>query len=157
MIKESNNPDIEKHRKIRVQLDFIQGNIETIEDLNREIQELTEEDQLEQEILGAAEYSADLAERISAVKAFMKDLIPEAQDDRSPTRSATHSSSHSSERNRFTKLPKLKLPSFAGNILDWSAFWDSFEAEVHADSSMSNVSKFTTCELNCREAPYRLY
>ena len=40
------------------------------------------------------------------------------------------------------KLPKLQLPKFKGDVMEWTSFWDNFE--THIDSkTISNVTKFT--------------
>ena len=41
-----------------------------------------------------------------------------------------------------TRLPKLTLPTFAGDPLSWRTFWDSFEAAVHSNHTLSRVQKF---------------
>ena len=41
----------------------------------------------------------------------------------------------------YHKLPKLNLPSFDGNMLDWQPFWDSFSAAVHDNLSLNNYLK----------------
>ena len=40
------------------------------------------------------------------------------------------------------KLPKLSLPSFGGDVLEWPSFWDQFVATVDA-SDLPVVSKFS--------------
>ena len=40
------------------------------------------------------------------------------------------------------KLPKLTLRKFSGDPKSWQPFWDSFEAAVHNNSSLSNIDKF---------------
>lgn len=40
------------------------------------------------------------------------------------------------------KLPKLELPSFSGDRLKWSEFWDSFESTIHTNHKLSNIEKF---------------
>lgn len=47
-----------------------------------------------------------------------------------------------SMQSQFNKLPKLDLPKFDGNILEWNSFWDSFESSVHSNPSLSDVQKF---------------
>ncbi|XP_063404398.1 uncharacterized protein LOC134687869 [Mytilus trossulus] len=42
----------------------------------------------------------------------------------------------------YNKLPKLNLPTFGGNLLEWSAFWDSYNNSVHENPSLSNVQRF---------------
>ena len=41
-----------------------------------------------------------------------------------------------------SRLPKLNLPSFAGDPLTWQGFWDSFEAAVNSNSALDGVQKF---------------
>ena len=40
------------------------------------------------------------------------------------------------------KLPKLELPDFSGDPLEWQSFWDQFTAVIH-ESDMPDVNKFT--------------
>lgn len=40
-----------------------------------------------------------------------------------------------------TRLPKLNIPVFSGEALQWQAFWDCFEAAVHNNPSLTNVQK----------------
>ena len=41
-----------------------------------------------------------------------------------------------------SKLPKLILPKFRGEITQWRPFWDSFNSAVHTNSYLSNIDKF---------------
>ena len=45
--------------------------------------------------------------------------------------------------NHSSSLPKLNLPTFSGNPLNWSTFWDSFEAAVHSNTTLGGVQKFS--------------
>ena len=49
------------------------------------------------------------------------------------------STTHSFQSNR---LPKLVLPSFNGNPLEWQTFWDAFRSAVHDNDTISDVQKF---------------
>ena len=40
-----------------------------------------------------------------------------------------------------TRLPKLNIPVFSGEALQWQVFWDCFEAAVHNNPSLTNVQK----------------
>ena len=40
------------------------------------------------------------------------------------------------------KLPTIGLPEFNGDVLEWTAFWDSFSSTVHLDDDMPKVEKF---------------
>ena len=48
----------------------------------------------------------------------------------------------STASNQSHRLPKLALPTFSGNILEWQTFWDSYESAVHQNPSLTNVQKF---------------
>ena len=39
------------------------------------------------------------------------------------------------------KLPKLEVPTFDGNILNWRSFWEQFCVSVHDRSSLSDPEK----------------
>ena len=47
----------------------------------------------------------------------------------------------------YSRLPKLTLPTFNGNPLQWQTFWDSFTAAVDSNPTLSQVQK-----LNYRRA-----
>lgn len=39
------------------------------------------------------------------------------------------------------KLPKLDVPTFSGNILEWQSFWDQFRVSVHDRPHISDAEK----------------
>ena len=41
-----------------------------------------------------------------------------------------------------TKLPKLVLPKFRGEITKWQTFWDSFNSSVHSSPHLTQIDKF---------------
>ena len=41
-----------------------------------------------------------------------------------------------------TRLPKLTLPTFSGDPLQFQTFWDSFEAAVHNNEGLTGIQKF---------------
>lgn len=56
--------------------------------------------------------------------------LKDAKADRSQTSKATLS----------CKLPKLDLPEFGGDILEWHQFWDRFESNI-GNKNLSDVDK----------------
>ena len=53
--------------------------------------------------------------------------------------------SHQQEQNNCTvqmKLPKLQLPIFEGDILQWQEFWDIYTSAVH-EQDIPNITKFS--------------
>ena len=45
--------------------------------------------------------------------------------------------------NQNSRLPKLNLPTFTGNPLQWFTFWDSFQAAVHSNTTLGDIQKFS--------------
>ena len=41
-----------------------------------------------------------------------------------------------------TRLPKLELQKFKGNVTSWIGFWDSFKSAVHDNPDISKIDKF---------------
>ena len=41
-----------------------------------------------------------------------------------------------------TRLPKLSLPKFRGDVTKWNTFWYSFQVAVHRNEGISNIDKF---------------
>ena len=39
------------------------------------------------------------------------------------------------------RLPILEIPSFSGDKLKWTEFWDTFEASVHKNTSIGDIEK----------------
>ena len=40
------------------------------------------------------------------------------------------------------KLPKLELPKFSGNPMDWPGFWDQFQTSIHSSSGLNDIGPF---------------
>ena len=40
------------------------------------------------------------------------------------------------------KLPKLELPTYNGDRVNFKEFWDALEATVHKNMKFSNIEKF---------------
>ena len=54
----------------------------------------------------------------------------------------THETPHVNETHNYSRLPKLALPTFNGDPLQWQTFWDSFSAAVHCNPRLSGAQKF---------------
>ena len=46
-----------------------------------------------------------------------------------------------SHESQGVKLPKLDVPQFDGNILNWKTFWEQFYVSVHGKTSLSDAEK----------------
>ena len=54
--------------------------------------------------------------------------------------SATHV--YTSSQSLNSRLPKLTLPVFSGDPLNWQTFWDSFNEAVHTNPALGCIQKF---------------
>ena len=41
-----------------------------------------------------------------------------------------------------TKLPKLTLKKFKGDIKEWIPFWDSYSSSIHDNPDLNKIDKF---------------
>ena len=41
-----------------------------------------------------------------------------------------------------SKLPKLVLPKFRGDVTQWRAFWDTFNTAIHSNSFLTQIDNF---------------
>ena len=58
-----------------------------------------------------------------------------------PVSQAHPSHRHNLDRHVAVCLPKLELPTFNGEPLEWHPFWVCFEAAIHSNTSLTNVQK----------------
>ena len=47
-----------------------------------------------------------------------------------------------SSNTQFSKLPKLTLPKFDGDLLQWHPFWDSFDSSIHSNINLTDEHTF---------------
>lgn len=65
-----------------------------------------------------------------------------------PGMSATSSLHFNNNANQYnpyqtrSRLPKLVLPKFRGEVTHWQGFWDSFNSSIHSNSHLSPIDKF---------------
>jgi len=141
---------------------MIQKKEKTIEELNDKILEEMTEGEIQEEIEEAHGYTYDIQMVLTKLTKIIQDtetakstinvskspLNPHAteftftDDTASQPKHILTSASAFSNTSMYHKLPKLNLPTFGGNVLDWQPFWDSFSAAVHENLSLNDVQKF---------------
>jgi len=117
-----------KSEELRAVDDDIQNEIE-----ENKVEEDVEESELVFETLD--ELLANIGLKLSEMQ------IPKsASESGSIIDSATSASSFS--KSVKCKLPKLEIPAFSGEPLEWQGFWDRFSLSVDSNESVANVDKF---------------
>ncbi|XP_053387257.1 uncharacterized protein LOC128551020 [Mercenaria mercenaria] len=154
--------------------DTLKGKLQIITDIHEQIvNSIPEEnaEETEHEILDQEDYVYELRNRIQRVSIFRQVkfsnlnansqvfpiLIPEVTENRTQ-RENNYSYSiqgHAPTANPsygsvYHRLPKLELPKFDGDILEWQSFWDSYECAIHNNVSLSGVQKFTYLKTSLR-------
>ena len=43
---------------------------------------------------------------------------------------------------KYSRLPKLEIANFEGDVLQWQGFWDQFSAAIDSNSQLKNIDKF---------------
>ena len=90
---------------------------------------------------------------ILALRTDEKALIDDAASIKKALKEATYEASrliHSIEAPRTPEihsehtieLPKIYIPTFDGNILNWVTFWEQFEIAIHLNKKLHDVQKF---------------
>ena len=51
-----------------------------------------------------------------------------------------------SDGGNITRIPKLDIPTFNGEILNWQKFWDQFAIVVHNQKNISNAERLLYLE-----------
>ena len=139
-------------------LSGITAKFEFVKSLNEKILEQIDVAELDEEMVEVEQHVLDIEIKLGKLKEYRSskcteperqtyietcrlnptssEFIPPPRDDLIPTVSI---SSHSTQ---FHRLPKLTLPLFNGDILQWQTFWDSFESSIHLNMNLTDVQKF---------------
>ena len=56
---------------------------------------------------------------------------------------------------KHSKLPKLEVPTFNGNVLHWQQFWEQFETTVHGRDGLTNAEKLVYLQQAIRSGSSR--
>ncbi|XP_069107368.1 uncharacterized protein [Argopecten irradians] len=162
--KNEEDVDVEELSSI---LDVITEKEQLLQELNQQILDQLNDDEVEEEIADMDEYTFNLNSKIRSMRKLLKptntrsttsSLNANAQSFHMPENDVFNRTPYSQSINtdlrfpdnrsfstissHYHKLPKLDLPKFSGNILEWHSFWDSFESSVHCNPSLSDVQKF---------------
>ena len=85
--------------------------LDVLKGLDEEILgELTDEDEIEVEIVRSSELRTDMQQLITQIGLLFKKDSVRSREEREPS------------RNNFAKLPKLSLNSFSGNTIEFQSF-----------------------------------
>ena len=111
-----------------------------LSDLNSKIQaKFDDEATLEDDILQSEEYDDKLVQQLDQIDRFIKTNTSAASTSTSLSLPSSTRSTPSSTTT--TKLPKLDLPTFSGDYLTWTSFFDLFKGAVHNNPTLLDSQK----------------
>ena len=85
--------------------------------------------------------SDGLASDLASLEKQVFDSSVEIKKKLSSSTSPSMASSLPVPDSKGVRLPKLEVPTFDGNILNWRCFWEQFRVSVHDRSSLSDSEK----------------
>ena len=110
--------------------------------LDDEVQEEIDEDRVEKDVEESVEFLEPLDELLASLTLKLGELrLSKTANDSSSVLGYATVSTNSFE-NVKCKLPKLEIPPFSGEPLDWQGFWDRFNLSINCNESVSDVDKF---------------
>ncbi|XP_068236971.1 uncharacterized protein [Palaemon carinicauda] len=112
--------------------DLIMKQVKTVHDLNEKILALTTEEDRMKEVEEQAEYEVVIGEHWYKLSNAIT-AISGSSSAGNPT--PTHETN--------VRLPKLDLPHFTGDVLEWTSFWELYNVSVHQCGDLELIQKFS--------------
>ncbi|XP_077534781.1 uncharacterized protein LOC144146728 [Haemaphysalis longicornis] len=118
--------------------------------LKGKIAEATDDDALEQELEGAAEYNRKVSYAVSRPRFLLRNAQPNAHiaSEGGTAAASTHDLTGTSSRivpasrHRTVALPKLQIPAISGILHEWQPFWDHYSVTIHDNVELTQIEKF---------------
>ena len=101
----------------------------------------SKDDSVDSEFVKVDEYKEKYFIALSCANEMIDSLM-RVRDDNESVRSSR--SSHGGSK-RASRLPKLNLPKFDGNVLHFKSFMERFDSAIHNDEYLSDIDKFNYC------------
>ena len=114
--------------------------------LDNEILELIEsENDIEKEIESTSEFS----DKLQIAFAKLEHILSEQNNNETSYTITTESliTKNKPEPSRV-RLPKLEIPKYSEDTLQWKRFWDQYNPTIHSSTVISNIEKFN-CLKTC--------
>ena len=122
--------------ELRSAIDDFDSRLTKVDNAQSEVELELEQGKLDEDI----EAAYHLRKRYVSVRTNAARVLASKEEGRASVASDA-SSNHFSTTSAHARLPKLELPHFSDNPLQWTSFWDQFCAII-GDSEMPEIQKF---------------
>ncbi|KAM7312688.1 uncharacterized protein ISCGN_009593 [Ixodes scapularis] len=119
----------------------LRPNNDELRRLNEEFEGHIPDGSFETEFQAVVQYEDEATATISALQC-RKDLLDEISSRGASREPSRHPNDTQGSRQAGTRLPKLTITPFKGEISKWSAFWEQFDETIHKNASLSTSEKF---------------
>lgn len=141
------SPTSEQLARLNIIFEQLENKMQLLQTMDSEIVTLCNLDDVEGEIDESESILAKILEYKGRVSMAIRPKVPTSRDTISadPSRGSVPTVPAGVDPvlpNGNTRLPKLILPKFRGNVTAWTPFWDAFKAAVHENPNISKVDKF---------------
>ncbi|XP_042148992.1 uncharacterized protein LOC121837441 [Ixodes scapularis] len=119
----------------------LRANNDELRRLNEEFEGHIPDGSFETEFQAVVQYEDEATATISALQC-RKDLLDQISSRGAPREPSRHPNDTQGSRQAGTRLPKLTITPFKGEISKWSAFWEQFDETIHKNASLSTSEKF---------------
>ena len=128
--------------RLNVLLQQLNNKMHVLQDINREILTLCAVEEIEREIEDSEAVDAKILKYKRKMEEALRSLASSSRSETVETGelAAPLPTGGASQAGK-TRLPKLVLPKFRGNVTDWTSFWDAFKAAIHENNEISKVDK----------------
>ena len=111
-----------------------------IKQLGNEFLELIEsENDIEKEIESTYEFS----DKLQIAFAQLENILSEQNNNgKSSTITTVSLVTNNNPEPSRVRLPKLEIPTFLGDALQWKSFWDQCNATIHSSTVIPNIEHF---------------
>ena len=125
-------------------IDSIESKLSWLKILDEEIVDLTPQEKIEDTIVEADNLLESHLFKERKLNTFLQKYIQLSKS------SNVSTSSVNAQSTRRVNLPKLQLPTFEGQVLNFSTFHTAFCAAIHNDVNLTNLQKFQYLRANLK-------
>ena len=123
--------------RLNVLLQQLNNKMHVLQDINRKILTLCAVEEIEREIEDSEAVDAKILKYKRKMEEALRSLASSSRSETVETGelAAPLPTGGASQAGK-TRLPKLVLPKFRGNVTDWTSFWDAFKAAIHENNEI---------------------